>query len=185
MPIFAAGDGLSLLPTGILHVVENNAISTIACRGVVHLNIWMYENSKFNLEEGFAVFGLHAAVYNETSLSIEKDCLIADDVHMRTSDHHSIIDLDTMKQVNFPADIRIEQRVRLGEGATILKGTTIGAGSVISARALVTRPVPGKELWGGVPARPIRRNVSWVASHPANPYDVDMMARALAQPDLA
>lgn len=160
-------------------MIEDNAEARISCRGPAHLDLWMYGKSRFALEEGFAIFGLSAFVYGGTSLSIGRDCLMAEEVKIWTSDHHSIIDLETMKQLNFPADVRIEDRVWLSRSVHILKGVTIGAGSIAAARALVTSNIPSKELWGGVPAKCLRRNVSWVASHPANPYDIDRMAEAL------
>jgi acetyltransferase-like isoleucine patch superfamily enzyme len=72
-------------------------------------------------------------------------------------------------------DITIGDHVWIGQNVTILKGARIGKGSIIAACALVHRDIPDKQLWGGVPARLLRENVSWVASHPANPHDVSVM----------
>ena len=56
-------------------------------------------------------------------------------------------------------DIVFEGDNWIGARATILKGVTIGRGAVIAAGAVVTCDVPEKEVWGGVPARFIRRRV--------------------------
>ena len=53
--------------------------------------------------------------------------------------------------------IRIGDGCWLGARVTVLGGVEIGAGSVIAAGALVSKSVPPDELWGGVPARCIRR----------------------------
>lgn len=45
----------------------------------------------------------------------------------------------------------------LGARVTVLGGVEIGAGSVIAAGALVNKSIPSNELWGGVPAKFIRR----------------------------
>ncbi len=45
----------------------------------------------------------------------------------------------------------------LGARVTVLGGVEIGAGCVIAAGALVNKSVPPNELWGGVPAKLIRR----------------------------
>ncbi len=54
----------------------------------------------------------------------------------------------------------IEDDVTLGAGAKILfrggETLTIGSGSVIGANAVVTRDVPPREVWAGIPAKFIR-----------------------------
>lgn len=57
----------------------------------------------------------------------------------------------------------IKQRTVIGEfvvifaGAIITPGVTIGDGAIVAAGAVVTRDVPAWEIWGGVPARFIKR----------------------------
>ena len=53
--------------------------------------------------------------------------------------------------------IRIGDGCWLGARVTVLGGVEIGAGSIIAAGALVNKDVPPDELWGGVPAKLIRR----------------------------
>ncbi len=53
--------------------------------------------------------------------------------------------------------IRIGDGCWLGARVTVLGGVETGAGSVVAAGALVNRSIPPNELWGGVPARLIRR----------------------------
>lgn len=45
--------------------------------------------------------------------------------------------------------------VWLGVAVTLLKGARVGDGAVIAAHAVVNRPVPAYEIWGGVPAKKI------------------------------
>ena len=45
--------------------------------------------------------------------------------------------------------------------ATILKGVTIGDGAVVAAGAVVTEDVPENCLVGGVPAKILRKDVTW------------------------
>lgn len=35
----------------------------------------------------------------------------------------------------------------------VLKDVTVSCGAVVAAGAVVTKPVPPMEIWGGVPAR--------------------------------
>lgn len=53
--------------------------------------------------------------------------------------------------------IIISNGVFIGQGVTILKGVTIGENSVVGAGAVVTRSIPANEIWGGNPAKCIRK----------------------------
>ncbi len=53
----------------------------------------------------------------------------------------------------------IERGSLIGIGAIILNGVRVGAGSIIGAGAVVSKSVPPRSLWVGVPAKP-RREVS-------------------------
>lgn len=55
------------------------------------------------------------------------------------------------------APISIGNGAWLGAGVTVLGGVTIGAGCVVAAGALVHRDTEPDSLYGGIPARLIRR----------------------------
>ena len=55
-----------------------------------------------------------------------------------------------------PAPV-IEDAVWVGDGVILLRGSWVGTRSIIAAGAVVTGRVPPGEIWGGVPARPLRR----------------------------
>ncbi len=52
--------------------------------------------------------------------------------------------------------VHIEELAYLGAGAVIRENLTIGAGSLIGMGSVVTRNVPGDEVWAGNPARPLQ-----------------------------
>lgn len=55
------------------------------------------------------------------------------------------------------APVTIEDDVFIGAKCIILKGVTIGKGSIIAAGSVVTKSIPPFEIWGGNPAKIIRK----------------------------
>lgn len=53
--------------------------------------------------------------------------------------------------------IKIEDNVFIGAKSIITKPVTIGNGSVIGAGSVVTKDIPPHEVWGGVPAKFIKK----------------------------
>ena len=56
-------------------------------------------------------------------------------------------------------DIVIGNDVWIGYESLILAGVTIGDGAIIGTRAVVTKDVPPYTIVGGVPAKPIRKDL--------------------------
>ena len=74
---------------------------------------------------------------------------------------HSIVDVETGARLNPARDVMIGDRVWVGIKAFLAKGTVIGDGSVVGAYSFVSGPIPAQCLAAGVPARVLRRGVSW------------------------
>ena len=51
----------------------------------------------------------------------------------------------------------IEEGASIGSSVTVLCGITIGKGSIVGAGSVVTRDIPGGEIWAGNPAKFIRK----------------------------
>lgn len=95
-----------------------------------------------------------------TLISIGNDCLLAS-VKIRSSDAHSIFELDGNERINPAKDVYIKDHVWLADEVMVLKGVTIGSGSVIAARSTVTKSLPEHSLCAGTPARVIKDSVRW------------------------
>ncbi len=161
----------------------NCAAGTVAVIGgqqhALKLSVMLYRGGKLFWGHGASTFGCRLWVDGGKSVVVGDGCLFSEAIEIRTSDHHSVIDLDNYTQVNHPADVTIGRHVWVGPRVSIQKGVTIGRGSIIAAGALVSRSVPPRELWGGVPARLIKRRVSWVGSHPAKPEAVEHLRQMI------
>jgi len=163
------------LPAGRLSVLGDEGSVCIDTDSEVVLDAYIYNRARLLIEKPRAIFGLWSSITEDTSLSIATGALFAEGVKIFTSDHHSIIDLDTGQQINFPGDVTIKDDVWIASDVTVLKGTTIEKGSVIGARSVVIGSIPAMELWGGHPARCLKQRVSWVPSHPADPLQIEHM----------
>lgn len=104
------------------------------------------------LDERVAV-GWFAELDARGGIHVEHDTNISSHVKMITGSH----DIDDL---NYTADfkpINVGHHCWIGTGAIVLQGVNIGDGAVIAAGAVVTKDIPAYEVWGGVPAKFIRK----------------------------
>lgn len=89
------------------------------------------------------------------NIEIGSGCNIANNVVIIDHDHN-IGEHGVVEGLSFSA-VRIGNNVWIGANVVVLKGVTIGNGSIVAAGAVVRNDIPPYELWGGVPARRIKR----------------------------
>ena len=87
--------------------------------------------------------------------------LWAPGVKLQTDDLHAIRDLAGRRVNAFGGRIIIEQHVWLGVEAPVLGGAHIEHDVVVGARSLVKGRLKANAVYGGVPARLIREDVTW------------------------
>ena len=115
----------------------------------------MFEGATLTLDGGYCTAGVQIVCAKR--VSIGKGCAIARDVIIRDTDAHHLLGCGH----EMVKEVRIGERVWIGNRAMVLKGVTIGDGAVVAAGAVVTKDVPPKTMVAGVPARVIRNNVEW------------------------
>ena len=102
-----------------------------------------------------------ALIAVDSDITIGNNVKIGGGTQLLTSDFHS---LDFIKRRSYndekeriSAPIIIEEDVFIGTHCIVLKGITVGARSVIGAGSVVTQSIPSDEIWGGNPAKFIRK----------------------------
>lgn len=115
------------------------------------------ENAKLELGEGY--LNRDSKIYCFNNIKIGNKVIISENVLIRDSDTHSIIENEKIKEKTKP--IIIEDNVWIGASAVILKGVHIASNSVVAAGAVVTKDVPANSIVAGNPARVIKENISW------------------------
>mgnify|MGYP006121654515 CR=1 FL=1 len=94
-------------------------------------------------------------------ITIGNNVLLGVGCQIRDTDNHSLnandrlVGLDWKNKKNGP--IIIEDNVFIGAYSFILKGVRIGENSIIGAGSIVTKNIPKNEIWGGNPAKFIKK----------------------------
>lgn len=116
-----------------------------------------YSKENF-IKLGDRVFiGQGCAFASASKIIIGDDCLIASGTTIIDGGHEFDRSQKINKQAVIIEEIIIGNDVWIGMSCSILKGVTIGTGAVIAAGSVVNKSIPEYEVWGGVPARFIKK----------------------------
>jgi acetyltransferase-like isoleucine patch superfamily enzyme len=98
-------------------------------------------------------------VCERSEIHIGSDCLIGANFSVYDSDFHptSRIERELRPAGHKCEPVKISDWVFIGNNVTVLKGSTIGRGATIAAGSVVVGNVPPDTIFGGVPARLLRR----------------------------
>lgn len=105
---------------------------------------------------------IHIAADEGSGVYIDEDCMIAHSVQMRSTDSHSIVDLNG-KRLNPARDVHIGRHCWLGMQSIILKGCVIEPNTMVAAGSVCgshTERVSNCILAGN-PAKVVKRDVNW------------------------
>ncbi|MBX7491547.1 hypothetical protein [Helicobacter turcicus] len=73
-----------------------------------------------------------------TSISINEECLFANNIKLITTDNHSIFDITTKQRINNAGNISIGKHCWICDDVTILNHSFIGNNCVVGTKSLVT-----------------------------------------------
>ena len=100
----------------------------------------------------------NVTIFAEESIVIGNHVRIGGGTKIYDTDFHW---LDLQRRISelggVTKPVEIKNGVFIGAHCIVLKGVTIGDGSIIGAGSVVTKSVPDGEIWGGNPAKFIRK----------------------------
>lgn len=108
--------------------------------------------AKLSIGEDCWINGAMIAATN--SVKIGNHCRLAPFVHIMDGDFH---DLQDRALPGESAPVILEDFVKVGTRAIILKGVRVHKGAAIAPGSIVTKDVPPDTLVAGVPAKPIKK----------------------------
>lgn len=126
--------------------------------GQTYSSIYIKENAvvRIGTETGMS----NVSIYAAQEIVIGEHTKIGGSVQIYDTDFHSLAYENRVnKETDIPQTkaIKIGNHVFIGAKSIILKGVTIGDHSIIGAGSVVTKNVPPDEIWGGNPARFIKK----------------------------
>lgn len=149
---FICGDNINITIGGSVHRITNLFAEVTS------------KNASLNIGKNLALRGAVFSIKERENLTVNigDDCLIASNVKFWTTDFHSVIDADTKRPLNPPADITLGDHCWVGEDAVIAKGVSLKNDTIVASRAYVTKSFDiSNIIIGGVPASIIKENTSW------------------------
>lgn len=160
--------GLLYIISHIVHMLPNTrfwkfkrflyGLCGISCSKGVRICSNVIISGTSNLSIGCNTWiGHEVFILASHDINIGSNVNIAPRVFIGTGTHEIDMDGPSIAGQGYSMPITIGDGAWLCAGSIILAGVRIGRKSIIAAGAVVTQDVPDKQLWGGVPAKFIRK----------------------------
>ena len=158
-----------LLVEGKLMIKNQGAVS-IGANSVLHsgtksnvlgesLGFEVYPNAVLKIGNGVSMSNVK--IRCEKEIRIDDDVMIGGGVTIIDSNCHSLDFHERMFTrdggVIISSPVHIKRGAFIGANVLILKGVTIGEESIVAAGSVVTKDIPDGEIWGGNPAKQIKK----------------------------
>lgn len=120
------------------------------------------------LQNAILSIGHHCSISNstivaKTKVTIGNNVFIGGGCRIWDNDFHSLQASEREKLVDNDvksAPINVGNHVFIGASSILLKGVNIGDYSIVGAGSVVTQSIPANEIWGGNPAKFIKKIVT-------------------------
>ena len=150
-------EGLCFICPGVKLEIGRDAVLSIGRWA------WIGHGSKIRVHEGQVSIGAKTVIGQECtisayqSISIGRECILADRVMLIDFDHGVVeVERPIRLQGIYKRDVNLGHNVWMGYGACVLRGVSIGENSIVGTSSVLTSDVPENAVVAGVPARLIR-----------------------------
>ena len=116
--------------------------------------LYAAKGAKIDIKAG-CYFNHDVSIVAVEAITIGENSIFGPLCYLSDNDHGMVRGMPIKEQPQQTKPVSVGSDVWLGVGATLLKGSSVGDGAVVAARAVVTKPVPPLEIWGGIPAKQI------------------------------
>lgn len=157
------GDLTRMNHTRIFVKGNHNVIRIGKNNGFEESSLWLEDdNNLVQIGEHNRFFkNSHLAALEGTAIRIGSDSLFAPGVEMRTSDSHSIFDMEGTR-LNKAKDISVGNHVWIAVGSVLLKDASLPDDSIVGMHSMVNKPLEEKNcLYVGNPVRKAKSGVTW------------------------
>ncbi len=156
----------TVLYNPLIHIVGSNNKLTIEKGCVIgkRCSFWLEGNGvQIMISEGTTMTrDVHiCAQEDDSTILIGKDCMLSNNIIIRTSDSHPIYDKLTGSRINFSKNVIIGNHVWIAPNSKIMKGANIGDGCIVGSDTMVSKPVKENCLVVGMPSKVIKENIVW------------------------
>lgn len=137
--------------------------------GTRKLTILLGENNTVEIGKRLSAYDLiiHLQFSVNKTIKIGNDCMFSYNIAIRTSDSHTIYDMNTKELLNHDKDTLVGNHVWVAQRALILKGARIPDNCVIGAGSIVTKKFMEENcIIAGVPAKVVKHGINWNACKP-------------------
>ena len=153
IPITLRGNNCVLEIQDGVKILNRHRMCDILCEG---------NNVHIIIGKNTTIQSAHINAQEDNSeIVIGENCMFSEDIIIRTSDSHSILDNETGMRINVAKSVHIGNHVWIAARACILKGVSIGDNSIVGVGSIVTRNVPNNVIVAGNPATIKKENINW------------------------
>ncbi len=169
--IFFCEDNINIVNSSIQFHGDNSVVYLCYTKSNYALDIHVFQNSLIYVGRDNKLSPtIHINVQEHQNLIIGDDCIIGSNCNFRTSDAHILYDSNTKNRINNSASVFIGDHVWLAHQIYVEMGVHIGSGAILNnnAHAYKYSTLKSNYLYGGNPAKPVRKDVFFTKDYVGN-----------------